>query len=125
MILVEYRCASCAGVSETPTTWPFPTNWVCGGAGVRLGGFTRRLGFGGLGAGGGRVRRGRSWGVCVVGFGAGVWAARVRGDDRALRAATLRQERFLERTGQTPQELAAIVRTAVEGRGPGSVEPGS
>jgi hypothetical protein len=40
-----------------------------------------------------------------------VWAARIRGDAKALKRATLRQEQLLERSQQTPDELAAAIRT--------------
>jgi hypothetical protein len=39
-----------------------------------------------------------------------VWAARIRGDDEALKRAMVKQEEFLERTRQTPDQLAATTR---------------
>jgi predicted nucleic acid-binding Zn ribbon protein len=150
MILVEYRCGACGGVSETLATWPFPADLACG----RCGGAARRVystaglrrsgerfegatadGLGGHGLGGhGLGEDGHGGDGCGADVPGGcalpaavapVWAARVRGDDKALRAATLKQEQYLERTGQTPHELAATIRTPARGDRRGSDEPGA
>jgi hypothetical protein len=41
---------------------------------------------------------------------AAVWAARIRGNEKALKFAMLKQEQYLERTKQTPDQLAETTR---------------
>lgn len=128
MILVEYRCASCAYMTEMLATWPFPTDQAC----AQCGAPARRV-YSTAG-----LRRSRSSarpagpaqdgccrdvpGACALPPEvAQVWAARVAGDGEALTTAMLRQEQSLERTRQTPQELAATIGKPTSALGPLSV----
>lgn len=121
MILVEYLCASCTCVTETLATWPFPSNQPCSQCGTAArrvystAGLQRSSGSGAPPRAsqpdhGDRCPSDVPGGCALPPVVAAVWAARVRGDAKALKSAMLKQEQFLERTKQTPDQLAETTR---------------
>lgn len=115
-ILVDYRCTSCGQTKESRLPSPPPQMQACGHCGA----LARRL-FAAVGLTGGKPSAGRDQHEGPTGQGghadvigscamhpevSNVWSARVSGDERELDKALAKQEKFLQSTGLTPDQLA-------------------
>jgi hypothetical protein len=111
-VMVDYRCGTC-GVQEARVTSPPPPLRECPNCGAAAQRLFAPVGLsrGRTGTPAGRAA-GCGSGVDIPGSCtmhpevASVWAARFRGDGRALDAALEKQERYMNRSGITPDQLA-------------------
>lgn len=110
-IRVDYRCTQCGETREASVSSPPPGQGIC----PQCGGASRRrfssFAVKGTPSRAEQVRAQRN--VSVPGACsmhpevASVWSARVRRDERALDSALRSQEKYMQRTGISPQDLAS------------------